>query len=823
MKVLKLLLFFLLAAVYAIPLLAQQQDLSGADLRTIKVEELTDDQVRQFIQRAEDSGMTMQQLETAALTRGMPPAEIAKLRARIREIQNSTNVQENKSISRIRNEINTTETEKFDIFNALQTEVADSLLTEEEKKRKRIFGYELFNTESLTFAPAMNLPTPRNYVIGPGDELIIDVWGASQNNYRLAVSPEGSVFIDNLGPVYVNGLTIEDASDKIISRLGSIYSGLRGNNPNTWANVSIGNVRSIQITIVGEARLPGTYTLSSLSSVFNALYMSGGPTLNGSFRNVQLIRDNKIYKTIDIYDFLTRGEVANNVRLQDQDIIRIIPYHARVDISGEVKRPAIFEVKNSEPFSEVIKYAGGFTDMAYSHRLRVYRKTSRERRIIDVENEAFSDLFLQDGDSIPVGKILPRFENRVSVEGAVFREGDFQLTEGMLISDLLAKAEGLRGDAYLERATLYRTNPDYTIQAVPISLSPAEFTDVLLQKDDLLKVSSIFELREEFVFEINGAVQNPGQYPYIEGTSVEGFIIMAGGLKESASAAQIEVSRRVKVNDGSDPLKLSEIYTFGIKGDLSLDMDAKSFTLEPFDRVFIRKSPNYEPQQEVMIQGEVLYPGNYAIKSKNERLTDLIARAGGFTTEAYVPGARLIRQMTMDEQRRRTLENISRQLDDTLNTVIEDNNTEPIGINLQEILENPNSPNNLLLQKGDRLIIPKELQTVTLSGGVLYPNTTRYFENRGLRKYVASAGGFAENARKRKTYVIYANGTVNRTRKMLFFNNYPQVEPGAEIVIPLKPEKEGLTTQQAISITTAVSSLALVMVTLVNNISAPGN
>ena len=812
----KLLFLFLLATVYAMPLLAQQQDLSGTDLSKIKVEELTDKQVQQFIQRADDSGMTMQQLETVALSRGMPPAEIAKLRSRIREIQNSTNVEENKSISRVRDEINTSQTEKFDIFNSLQSETADSLLTDEEKKRKRIFGYELFNTESLTFAPVMNLPTPKNYVIGPGDELIIDVWGASQNNYRLTVSPEGNIFIDNLGPVYVNGMTIEQASEKIISRLGSIYSGLRGNYPNTWANVSIGNVRSIQVTIVGEARLPGTYTLSSLSTVFNALYMSGGPSLNGSFRNVQLIRDNEIYKTIDIYDFLTRGEIANNVRLQDQDIIRIISYVARVDISGEVKRPAIFEITESEPFSEVINYAGGFTDMAYSHRLRVYRKTSRERRIIDVENQAFSDLLLQDGDSIPVGKILPRFENRVSVEGAVFREGDYQLTEGMLVSDLLTKAEGLRGDAYLDRATLYRTNPDYTIEAVPVSLAPDEFTDVQLQKDDLLKVSSIFELREEYIFEISGAVQNPGKYPYIEGATVEGFILMAGGLKESASAAQIEVSRRVKINDGSNSNALSEIYTFGIEDDLSLEMDAQRFVLQPFDRVFIRKSPNYEPQQEVVIQGEVMYPGNYAIKSNNERLTDLIERAGGFTSEAYVPGARLIRRMTMDEQRKRTLENISRQLDDTLNTAIEENKTEPIGISLQEILENPNSPNNLLLQKGDRLIIPKELQTVTLSGALLYPNTTRYTQTKGLRSYIASAGGFAENARKSKTFVIYPNGTVDRTHNLWFINKYPKIEPGTEIVVPVKPEKEGLTTQQAISITTALSSLALVVVTLVN-------
>ncbi|MGC9341486.1 MAG: SLBB domain-containing protein [Bacteroidales bacterium] len=796
------------------PVLSQPDRVSLRDLSQVKVEQLTDSQVGQLINEIERSGMSRSQIEAAALARGMPAAELRKLWTRIDRVRlhQSATVQAGRTREQL------TYTETGDLFRVL-LESPDTL-AEKPGPESRIFGYDLFRNERLTFEPSMNLPTPDNYRLGPGDEVIIDVWGASQQNYRPEVYPDGFIFIENLGPVQVAGLTMKEASERIIRRLRAIYSGL---DRNTWAQVSLGHTRSITVHLIGEVNMPGTYTLSSFATVFNALYASGGPTVNGSFRNVEVFRNNRLMATLDVYDFLLKGEQENNIRLEDQDVIRVSPYRVRVDLTGEVKRPGLYEVKPGESLEQAIGFTGGFTDKAYRKKLVVYRKTGTEKKVVNVEGNMLAGFALQDGDSIPVPSILPRFENRVTIRGAVYRPGEYALEDGMTLNNLVGKAEGLRGDAFLPRASVYRLQEDYSLEVIPVDLrkiaeNPA--ADIPLVKDDLVSISSVFDLREEYFVEISGEVNNPGQYPYMENTTLEDLIVMAGGLLESASLSRAEVARRVKA-DGQEYRdgKIADIHYFTIDQNLQISAEGEAFTLHPFDQVFIRRAPGYEDPQTATVEGEVLYPGDYSLSSKQERISDLLNRAGGLTPEAYPQGARLIRHIPIDrEERRQMLETLQAESGDTLLLALDSENEQPIGINLAEILQNPGSSHDLFLEDGDRLVIPKELQTVRLSGAVLNPVTVRYDDHYGFREYISRSGGFAEDARRNRSYVIYANGSIDKTGHFLFFNNYPKVEPGAEIVVPRRPPREKMSTQEVVGLTSTLTSLALVVVTLINRL-----
>ncbi len=837
-----------------------QSNLLEQDLSRVQVDQLSDAQIKQLINAAEERNLSDQQIETTALIRRMPRAEVDKLMSRLRSVKLQSD-------SQSRQKSNMTGQNSQDSLSMSSdkrsTDSSMSLLTKEEKK---VFGMELFNNQNISFEPSLNIATPKNYQLGTGDELMVNIWGASQQSYLLEVSREGTVTIDNLGPIYVNGLAIETASARIINRLSEIYSGLRSfgeRGPNTFAEVSLGRVRSIKVTIVGEVRKPGTYTLPSLSNAFNALYLSGGPTFIGSFRDIEIVRNNQVIGTLDVYDYLVRGENTNTILLQDQDIIRVVPYTTRVELQGEIKRPGYYEMKEGEPMAEAIRFSGGFSAKAYTHRFKVIRKTNRAKRIEDLSGDALNDFMPNNGDLVKVDSILDRFENRVEILGAVFRTGTYELKEGMTLSELVDKAEGLREDAFTTRALVYRKGEDLSTEVLSVNLRNVlteREPSVKLQREDVVKVFSIFDLEEEFNVKIKGEIQAPGEFSYMRGMTLEDVIAMAGGFKESASQARIEVARRITngtvVGAASDSLfeniQMANIYRFNVDKNLGLNPENATFELMPFDRVFVRKSPDYEIQQEVVVTGEVMYPGEYIITNKNERISELIGRAGGLTSFTYLEGARLIRlnpeyYVELNKKKQEVIDSLQlTQLreDNTNNTTVNNNNTKQrmqrvnlqrmdpalletlaaaqveisetnaIGIELQKILASPKSKYDLILLPGDTLEVPKELQTVQMNGQLLYPSSTRYDRAKGFKHYISEAGGFTKQADKKRAYIIYANGSVDKTGSFLFFKDYPDVKPGAEIIVPQK--QGGLSTQAWVGIGSTLASIALTIVTVIN-------
>lgn len=859
MRILLRFIVFLLslASVSVIEINAQDQsmDVSSIDFSKIKVDDITDEQIGQLLEKASENGYTQQQIASAALAKGMPQTEVQKLKLRMntyRTLGSSTNKGTTGKRGRTATASDTrTDFESEDIFSSLLSGGTDSLEIKEDPRAK-VFGYSLFNTENLTFEPSVNIPTPKNYILGAEDEINIDIWGASQQSYQLTISPDGNIIIENVGPVFVSGLTIEEASILINKRLYAIYTGLRGPNPNTFSHISLGNLRSINVILLGEVYLPGSYTLSSLSRVFNALYLSGGPNINGSLRNIEILRDNRVIDSIDVYDFLFKGNIEKNILLRDQDIIKINPYTIRVISSGEVKRPLIYEMKSNETLSDLIRFSGGFSDKAYTNRLKIIRNTPREKQILDVSASDFGNVLLKNGDSIVIEPVLERFENRVEIKGAVYRPGEFAIQDTLTLLKLLEKAEGLKGDAFLSRAVIYRTKENYTMETIPVDLEgliSKTVPDIILLRDDLIVIPSIFDLREEYFVEIDGEVRNPGRFPFMYNTTIEDIILEAGGLLESASMARIEVARRVKDAEAtSKSNKVADIFYYQITKDLKISGAGSGLVLEPFDRIFIRRSPGYEEQLTATIEGEILFPGEYSISNKDERISDIINRSGGLTPDAYPKGASLIRYFSTDEKERTkaiqssrlfreyysksTASNdnfdnvlISTSLIDSKKQQILDSivlsatkyrKEQTIGIDLEMILAHPHTKYDLIIKEGDRLVVPKLLQTVSLSGGLLHPISARYDERNVFRDYIRSAGGFAANANKPKSYVIYANGSVDVTRSIFGIKNYPKVEPGAEIVVPTK-EKRVKSPGEWISMGSALASMTLLIVTVINS------
>jgi protein involved in polysaccharide export with SLBB domain len=803
---------------------SQTDNLNQQDLSEVKVDNLTDDQIRAIVERAEESGMTQEQLEYMVLARGLPASELNKLKQRIAALEDGDTTTETSQERgrRIKDQVSVRQTE--DLLESIFTFKEDSL-TQEEIYQRKIFGFSLFNNKELTFEPSLNIATPENYQLGPGDEVVIDIWGASQQNYSLEINPEGYIFINNLGPIYVGGLTIEKASAKIKDRLKNIYSGMAGANPNTYAQVSLGDLRTIRVNVVGEVNLPGTYSLPSLATVYNALYYAGGPGINGSFRNVKVMRENKEVATLDLYNLLVKGSAEGNIILRDQDVIFVPVYDKRVELKGEVIRPAIYEAKQGESVADVLAMAGGFTGNAYKERLRIFRKSAKEHTMIDITSDRYNQTVVENGDAIEISPILNRYQNRVEIAGAVYREGIYQLHEGMTVKELILTADGLREDAFGTRGSIYRRGSNMKTTVVPfdpLSVINGQTNDIQLKDGDYVNVPSIFDMEEEMIVNVEGAVLKPGDYPYYEDITLGDMVITAGGLLESASLAKIEVARRIKNQRAEEPsAEVAKVFQFSISKDLKINDEAAGFVLEPFDMVFIRKSPGYEEQQVIQVEGEVAFPGSYVISNKNDRISDIIKRTGGLTPDAYVPGARLIRKIEIDEEeRQKALEAIMRESEDTVDVKVETETEQAIGIELEKILAQPHSKYDILLQDGDQLVIPKQLQTIRLSGALLYPATVRYEANKSLRSYVGQAGGFADNAKEDKAYVIYANGSVARTRKILFFNDYPKIEPGAEIVVPTKPEREGMSAQELVGLTSVLSSTALVIVTIINNLNS---
>lgn len=848
MNIQKIILLLGVLTVFLFESQLKAQNINQQNFSNIRVDELSDEQIRQFIRQVESSGLSESQLEQIASARGMQATEIQKLRVRVEKIKTQQNSSINSATKTNVNNRNkgreVSAKNERNIRNPYPDEEnrssTDSLIRSEKKQieteadialellRSKIFGKELFANKSITFEPNLKLATPLNYVIGAGDELLIDIYGYSEASHQLAVSPEGNINVPYAGVIAVGGLTVEAATARIRTKLSTIYSGLKTGN--TKLSVAIGNIKSIKVILTGEVTRPGTYTLPSLATVFNALHSSGGPTENGSFRNIEVIRNGKKIAVLDVYDFLMKGELKNNIHLQDQDIIRVPTYGKRVEVVGEVKRPAIFEIKDGENLQTLLNYAGGFTERAYQSRIKVLKNTATERKIADIVADAFQTYQPETGDKFFVSEILNRFENRVTIEGAVFRPGEYELTPGLTVRSLIEKAEGLKEDAFQSRAYITRLKADNNTELLSFDVAKVingTQPDIPLKREDIVNVSSIFDLREEYIVTIEGEVREPGEFPFSENMSLEELIIKAGGFKESATSQRIEISRRVNNTDSiakTASAKTAEVFQIDVNKDLSVE--ASKFVLKPFDMVTIRSAPGYEIQKQVRIEGEVLYPGIYSITRKDERISDLIKRAGGLTQLAYPKGASLKREGNWDNQldqekedlKLQQFKKVQKDVKDTVDIELENkvvrNNF--VGINLEEILSRPGKRSDLFLEEGDIISVPKELQTVKVSGEVLSPNTVIYSKSKGFKQYISNAGGFSQNALKSRSYIIYANGSVRSTKRFLLFNNYPLVKTGAEIFVPKEEEKRKLTPAETVGIISGLSSFGAIVLGVMN-------
>lgn len=708
-----------------------------------------------------------------------------------------------------------------------------------------VFGREIFSNQHLTFEPDLNIPTPKNYVLSAGDELLIHVWGDSELNLKLKISPEGTVVIPSLGPVMVGGLTVEAAEERLRKELGRIMSTLTTGNSdvgaskssdtagNTFVSVSLSQIRSIKVNIVGEVVAPGTYTLPSFATLFNALYAAGGVNEIGTLRSVKVYRDSREIAVLDVYDYLLRGNYGANIRLQENDMIMVGPYEQLVVARGKVKRNRIFEMKQGETLQQLLAMAGGFTGDAYKADVRVKRKSGRRYQIATVAADRFATFTMQDGDSLQVDSIIPFYENRLTVKGAVWRPGEYEFGPSLhTVKQLVEKAAGLKGDEFAGRAQLTRLNPDFTTTLLAVDIRGifrGTSPDVELKPEDVLHIPSLFDLREAYTIKVAGAV-NFGDtiLPYRNNLTIEDAILLAGGLQESAAAVQVEVARRIK-----DPLaqqsvsRIAEVYTFTLMDGLALPNDRSNramadtlFTLQPFDEVYVRFSPGYQEQQVVKIEGEITFAGSYVLAEKNARLSDLIAKAGGVTPDAYVKGASLKRQLTEDEMRRlETLLELSqnKQSKDSVALSLENIKDYSVGINLEKALASPGSADDVILRDGDQLYIPQLQSTVKISGAVTYPNSVTYAKGMSVRDYLGQAGGYNDTSRK-YPLVIYMNGKVATTRRVgIFFKQYPKVEPGCEIVVPSKTQRDRNTSlAEIMSIGSSATSMAAMITSIVN-------
>ena len=686
------------------------------------------------------------------------------------------------------------------------------LLAERDKEKRKVFGRDIFNNKELSFEPNMNISTPQKYVLGAGDAVIIDIYGASQKTINSTVSPDGDITIEGFGPVKVAGLTVEQANTRLKNQLGARYSSSK-------IRLTVGQTKTIMINVMGEVSTPGTYTLSAFATVFHALYMAGGVNDLGTLRNIKVYRQNKLVSVVDIYDYILNGKLTGNIRLTDNDVIVVGPYDCLVTVTGKVKRPMIYEMKKNESVGTLLKYAGGFTGDAYRKAVRLLRKTGRELSVYNVGEFDFNTFHIVDGDSIGVDSILNRYENKIEIKGAVFRPGFYNIGKDIhSVRTLIEHAEGLTEDAFTNRAIIHRMKEDRTLEVIAVDVKgilKGTVADIPLKKNDVLFIPTKSESQTQKTLTIHGEVHYPGVYVYADNETLEDLVLQAGGLKDKASTVKVDVSRRI-VNPkalSTDSL-ISHTFTFALKDGFVID-GTSGFTLLPFDEVYVRKSPGYSEQQNVEVVGNVMFAGTYTLSTKNERLSDVIKKAGGVTDLAYVKGARLERRITPDERlRMNTLLKMAERQNskkDSLDTKkLNIGDTYFVGIELDKALKEPGGDADIVLREHDRIIVPEFNGTVKISGEVMYPNTVSFEKNKSVRWYINQAGGWGNRAKRNHTYIIYMNGTVAKK------SYKTKVRPGCEIVVPTKPEKGGNSLAQWLSIGTSVASIATMVATMTN-------
>lgn len=762
-------------------------------------QQMTDSQVVEYLKQAKAEGKSQSQITMELMRQGVTQQQAERIRDQYMNDQSDASATTNNEEERVRKEA------VESIPQAIST-------------ASQIYGHNLFTNNNLTFEPNSNLATPENYTLGPGDEVIIDIWGANENTIRKTISPDGNIQISGLGPVHLNGMTIKEANKYLQKELSKIYSGIDGNDASTQVKLTLGNIRSIQINIMGEVELAGTYMLSAFSTVFHALYRAGGINEIGTLRSIKVNRYGKTIADIDVYDLIMKGKMNDGIRLQEGDVINVSTYLSLVRIGGKVKRPMIYEMKPTETLKNILDYAGGFTGDAYKQSVRVIRKTGREYQVFTVDEMDYGVFKLEDGDEISVESILDRYENRVEIRGAVYRSGIYQL-DGQVntVKSLIKKADGLRGDAFMNRAVLNREKDNYDHEIIAVDLAGimnGTQPDIPLMKNDVLFIPSIQNLKERQTVTIHGRVSNPGTFSFAEKMTVEDLVVMAGGLLEDAATVKVDITRRIK-NPNSTAYTKEVGKTFTVDLSNNFEVGKESFVLEPFDQVYIRKSPTYQKQQNVTITGEVLFGGTYALQNKTERISSLIERAGGLTPEAYAKGARLMRVRSQEEAKReQDLLRLARRTTDKDSievSSLELSTTYSVGLDLEKAIKNPNSDFDLVLKDGDVLYIPEYINTIKVTGAVMYPNTVLYEKGKDLSYYLNQAGGFNNNARKRKVFVVNLNGKASK----LSLHSKQAIEPGSEIVVPTKEKKDRSTMAEIMTMASLSASLAAVVASIV--------
>ena len=812
---------------------------------------MTDDQVIRMIQREQKAGSSQAQIVTKLMQSGVDISQIRRLKDKYdRQMNqkglgnvNDETLQPNDSRMRkskqdaansalnkySNNRIQRNSTDRIEInekdpeFLLMQKELSyltpkDSiewlkeLLEEKSKMKKRVFGRDIFNNKELSFEPNMNIATPQRYVLGPGDNVIIDVYGASQKTFNVVVSPDGEVTIEDFGPIKVSGLTVEQANAKVRSLLGARYSSSK-------TKLTVGQTKTMMVNVMGEVKVPGTYTLSAFATVFHALYMAGGINDLGTLRNIKVYRQNRLVTVVDIYDYILNGKLTGNIRLMDNDVIVVGPYDCLVTISGKVKRPMIYEMKKSESVGSIIKYAGGFTGDAYRKAVRLLRKTGREHSVYNIGEFDINSFHLADGDSIGVDSIINRYENMVEIKGAIFRPGMYNIGKDInSVRTLIEHAEGLTEEAFTNRAIIHRMKSDRTLEVIAVDVKgimDGSVADMPLKKNDVLFIPTKSEMQTKRTITIHGEVNYPGMYVYADHTTLEDIILQAGGLKDKASIIKVDIARRILnpkaiTNDSV----IAKTYTFALKEGFVID-GTPGFELRPFDEVYVRKSPGYSHQQNIQVEGNVMFAGTYTLSNKNERLSDIIKKAGGVTDLAYVRGARLERRITPDERLRmqtaiRMAQMQSGKKDSIDIKKLDLGNTYYVGIELDKALKEPGGDADLVLREFDRIIVPEYNGTVKISGDVMYPNTVAYEKGRKAGWYINQAGGWGNRAKKSHTYIVYMNGTVAKV------GHNAKVRPGCEIIVPSKPERTGNSFAQWLSIGTSVASIATMIASMAN-------